>query len=371
MSPVMRLVGRYLAVPLATAMAGYMSFVSAELLADTYGLIVDPSFPASPDKLVLAQDLDSTGVERAHREKIMTRTVRCVRECVVPGQWGTFLSLSNEKQKIDADPVRQDPAQRSEDRVVTAGIDRLFGKHLIGFSLGASDGEGYAERFLSELDPAGPVEGLDNRFNTERDKYTAGVYYGLQLPYYVNFSTSVRFNRDSYYSYWTDYSFGLNRPREDSARYDGDGYSGAVALSAIVPLISGNFRFMFQPSVSYQVTRSETDPYTSEQLVEYATRSGRSRDLEVAARWQAPFIAGQTVVLPHGGFSYNHLERRTNRESPTGARIIATRDHDLVEGLLGLTVQHRNFSATATYEKTIGSDELERERYRLILRLRF
>jgi hypothetical protein len=374
MSPVVRMVGRYLAVPLGIVVAGYMSIISAELLADNYGLIVDPVAPdVAPGEPGLARDLDSTGVERTHREKITTRTVRCIQGCTVPEQWGTFLALSNEKQNIDADPDRRDPAQRSEDRIITAGIDRLFGKHLVGFSLGASDGEGQTERIFANdgEDVAGLIDLLDRSINTERDKYTAGVYYGLQLPYYVTLSATVRANQDRYSSYWTDYSIGLDRPREDSARYNGDGYSGAVALSAIVPLISGDFSFMFQPSISYQTTRSETDPYISELSVDYGPRSRRSKDLGIAAKWQAPFIAAQTVVLPFGGFSYSHLERRSNVEDQDGGRLIVVREHDLVEGLLGVTVQHRDFSATAMYEKTIGSDELERERYRLILRLRF
>jgi outer membrane autotransporter protein len=356
-------VRRFLVVPLALAIASYASIIAKELSADDYGVVVDPPTvpPASEIVPPIDQDLDSSAVEKLHREKIVSRTVNCLENCAPLGQWGVFLDLSREKQKIEADDNSEDASQRSKDKVITAGIDRRFGKHLLGFSFGASDGEGEVE-----LDP-GNITGFDSVLNIDRNKYSAGLYYGYNLPWFVNFSAQVMASNYDYSANWYD----PNILMDDAADYDGDGYSGAAALSAIVPMISGKFRFLFQPSISYQYVKSDTDPYISEQSVSYSGRDQRSTDLQLAFKWRVPRVVGQTVLSPYGGFAWSHLDRRVRVKGLSGYDATVRRDHDLVEGMLGITLQHNDFNVTFSYKHTIGSDDLERERLQLILRSRF
>ena len=370
MDAALRFTRIYLVIPLAFAIASYASIISMELSADDYGAVVEPPAPPMADA-PLPGELDPSTIERAHREKITARTVSCTANCDAAGQWGSFVDLTYEKQKIDADADSPDSDQKTKDRIVTAGIDRRFGQHLFGVSFGASDGEGKVELDFSAIDPLNPdrYDGLDNIMKIDRDKYSAGLYYGVTLPYYISFSAQVLASDYSYHARWFDPVLA----QDDSARYDGDGYSGAVSLSAIVPMISlsPRFDFLFQPSISYQYVRTDTDPYTSELSVDFGARKQRTKDLQFAVKWRVPRFAGQSIVIPYGGFAYTHIERRLDARGLSGEPIDFTIDHDLFEGLVGLTLQRKNFNTTVSFKKTIGSDELERERYQLIFRLRF
>jgi hypothetical protein len=267
--------------------------------------------------------------------------------------------------------VLQRPGSRSSDRILTAGIDRLFGKHLLGLSLAASSGDGKIDLIFDSLDPFGASnpDAVDQVLNVDRDKVSLGAYYGVSLPYFINLSAQLMTSDYRYSSNWYDPRIQL----KDSARYDGSDWSGAVAISAIVPMISltPRFDFLLQPTISYQYVDIESDPYTSKQLIEYSARKQDSKNLEYSLLWRFPRFADQTIFIPYGGLSWSSLDRTINSTDSRGEPIRLKSDNELFEALLGLTLQRGDFSSTLSMKKTIGNDELEREVYQLLFRMRF
>ena len=99
----------------------------------------------------------------------------------------------------------------------------------------------------------------------DSDRRSVGFYYGLSLPYYINLSAQVLL---SDYSYDAVYFLAQDEftpaVQVDSSNFDGSGYSTALGGSALIPFISGDFEFLFEPSISYQKVNSKTDEFISD-----------------------------------------------------------------------------------------------------------
>lgn len=323
-----------LVIPFALLVACYASILSVELLADVYTPIDDPDHAAD---------------DRMHREKILTRTVRCFKGCEASEPWGVFARLSGSRQRLDPEPDSGDARHKSEQNTLTAGLDRLFGQHLLGIALGASNGE--ARVFRAD----------ESRSDIDRDKQSIGMYYGLQLPHHFNITAQLLFSDYDYHSELTGPDM-----MPDFANYDAHGYSSGFSVSTFIPLITNDFEFTAQPSISYLYVRTETDPYTSESGDVYVKSTSISGEWKFALKWRTVIDVGNAYLFPVAGFSYNRLERTFRRANES-----ENRDQTFFEGILGLTVQRENFNLSAAYQQTIAEDLYERKQYQLTFRVVF
>ena len=324
---------RYLVVALALVLSCYASIISMELLADIY---------------TLPEDVDHDGSNRIHREKIMTRTVKCIDGCDNADQWGTFVRFSGSKELSLPDGPTDPRERNSSQRTVTAGLDRFFGPHLLGVALGTSNGDVNILRVGSQQ-------------HIERDKRSFGVYYGAKLPLLMNLSAQLLVSDHEYLSQVDT----VNAPA-DIARYDANGYSSGLALSAVVPLISYGFEHLLQPSISYLYVKTKTDPYRSERGTPFEATEVTTGELQFALRWRAPFSIGYTYLIPMAGISYTDIDRRFVRGDLT-----ENPEQDYFEGILGLTVQRANLNLSASYQETIREDRYQREQYQVTFSVMF
>ena len=345
----------FLVFVIALAFAAYSSLISKELLADIY------SPPASPIEPV-HEDLGHATSDRLHQEKIITRTVKCITGCTDSGQWGAFASYAGSKEKVDADGKPGETPGKSKINTLTVGIDKVLGAHLIGLALGTSNGEADVVSEV-EIDPG--FEPELRYAHLDRDKQSIGMYYGMTLPYYVNLTAQFLVSDYDYKAaYFSESSY--PQQADDNARFDGNGYSTAFGGTAIVPLKAGDFDFLFQPSIRYSYAKTKTDSFVSESGDSFSKSELNSGEWQFAMKWRVPIILKEVFLFPFGGISYSILDRKVKRLDET-----TRRDFDLIEAVVGLTVQKNSFNFSATYSNTVHDNGYERELYRVTFRIVF
>jgi hypothetical protein len=153
---------------------------------------------------------------------------------------------------------------------------------------------------------------------------------------------------------------------DDNASFDGNGYSTAFGGTAIVPLKSGNFDFLFQPSIRYSYVKTKTGSFVTESGDSFSRSELISGEWEFAMRWRVPIMLKEAFLFPFGGISYSILDRKVKRLDET-----IRRDFDLIEVVVGLTVQKNSFNFSATYSNTVHDNGYERELYRVTFRIMF
>jgi hypothetical protein len=316
----------YLVLPAALLLAFYASIISLGLMADIY----------TPP-----EDIDHASSDYIHREQIQTRTVKCLAGCA---QWGAFARFSGSKETGRAGFIADELENKSRQQTLTAGLDRVYGRQLIGFALGASKGD-------ATITTIG-----GGRTNIYRDKTSVGLYYGAALPKYFNLTAQLLFS---------DYDYETKRidgGREYAfARYDAKGYSSGLGLSNIIPLKLNEFDFTVEPSISYMYVQTNTDGYLGFRKSELT-----STEWQFALKWRKLMSIGSTYLVPMGGFSYNLRELQFK-----GGSFDRNLNQDYFEGLLGLTLQRNNLNLSAAYQKTIAEDSFDREQYQITLRMNF
>lgn len=353
----------WLIFPCALIIAGYAANISRDLMADIYGPalpdpppVESPAKPGEPGKAEPGQapsrspEPDATTSDRVHREKIATRTVKCLHGCNNVTQWGAFASYSGMKQTVDDRGVEDSDllTGRSSQKTMTAGIDRVFRNHLVGAMLGYSSGD------------AQTIQKNATQGNLDRDKQSLGFYYGYRMKWNVSLVANA---------IWSDLDH-LKEVRtadgiHDNGRYDGDGFSSAASAHAVIPLISGDFEFLFEPSVSYRFSRVETDAYTGDSGQDYDPTRQTTHEWRLGANWRKPFFLSQGVLTPSGGLAWVDLDRNLR------AKTTRERDYRFYEWLLGLSWQSQATMFSVVYSDSFDNDAYQRERYQLVLRIRF
>ena len=354
---------RWLFIPFAALVASYVSGISLELLADEYGPPPPPPPPpqsSQPGEEKLAVTPDMSSSDSARRERVTTRVVKCLSDCGTRGGWGASAGAFDSKEKTASNLVSGSPAGRSKELTWAASLDRQFGKHVVGFGLAAGDGT--AKSFAD----------INNEFqlDIDRDRRSAGVYYGVSLPKFFNLSAQVFGSRDDYKTTWLQ-----GGEISDRAEFDGDGLAYSLRLGNIVPmLLKQRTEILLESSLSYQRVETDTDPYQTSAGIFYSAGNQVSKEWKAELKWRVLLPLNKSYLVPYGGIAYSWLDRSFNISASdpdgSGGRLETSRqaDYEMFQGVIGLTWQFGQFSISGNYQKSINEDELERKQYWLMLR---